>query len=43
MTTFIGLGYALPGVVVAIGILIRLGYLTQFPGFLTSWAVKPQL
>ena len=44
MTTFIGLGYALPGVVVAIGILIPFGIFdTWISEQLTSWAVKPQL
>ena len=44
MTTFIGLGYALPGVVVAIGILIPFGIFdTWISELLTSWAVKPQL
>lgn len=44
MTTFIGLGYALPGVVVAIGILIPFGIFDAWISeLLTSWAVKPQL
>ena len=44
MTTFIGLGYALPGVVVAIGILIPFGIFDAWISErLTSWAVKPQL
>lgn len=44
MTTFIGLGYALPGVVVAIGILIPFGIFdTWISEQLTSWSVKPQL
>ena len=44
VTTFIGLGYALPGIVVAIGVLIPFGaFDVWISAQLAPWSVKPQL
>jgi iron(III) transport system permease protein len=44
LTTFIGLGYALPGVVVAIGVLISFGTIDAWiSGQLATLGVRPQL
>ncbi len=44
VTTFIGLGYALPGIVVAIGVLIPFGAFDVWLSTqLTPWSIKPQL